>query len=364
MSVRPHLARMILAAAVLAGPTAAAQAPDRRQTDRIEEALRLEGQAVVALADGAPAAHGTSGDFVLSWHHDHLKALSGTFVPFTVRVGPAELNPIAVLLYVRLAPRPPAAGGEVERAGARTAEVGRFPFEEIYPLDGAAATGEPRRFIRGFSIAPGDYELTLVVRERERREDRGRRRKAAILRRPVSVPDYSRAELATSSIIMADALTALPTTVDPEDLPERPYVIGVREITPAADAVFRRTEELIVVFLIYYPAVAEDKQFDLEVEYHFFRRTDAPGGQGGPPVAASIPAARPDEVYVNRTEPQRFTPLVLGSAFDPAAGQPVLAGQGVPLAGFREGDYRLAIAVTDRISGRTLAREITFTVRS
>jgi hypothetical protein len=55
---------------------------------------------------------------------------------------------------------------------------------------------------------------------------------------------------------------------------------------------------------------------------------------------------------------------VLGTAFDPAAGQPVMAGQGVPLSGFQEGDYRLAITITDRISGRSLGREISFTVRS
>ena len=40
-----------------------------------------------------------------------------------------------------------------------------------------------------------------------------------------------------------------------------------------------------------------------------------------------------------------------------------MAGQGVPLAGFQEGEYRLAIKVTDLVSGRSISREVTFTVR-
>jgi hypothetical protein len=40
-----------------------------------------------------------------------------------------------------------------------------------------------------------------------------------------------------------------------------------------------------------------------------------------------------------------------------------MAGQGVPLAGFEEGEYRLAIKVTDMVSGRSIERHLLFTVR-
>ena len=73
-------------------------------------------------------------------------------------------------------------------------------------------------------------------------------------------------------------------------------------------------------------------------------------------------AALAGERYFNRTEPQRFNPAILGPTFDPVAGQPVLAGQGVPLAGFPGGEYRLSIRVTDRVAGRSLERHVTFTV--
>ena len=35
---------------------------------------------------------------------------------------------------------------------------------------------------------------------------------------------------------------------------------------------FRRSEELIVVFLVYNPMVTTERQFDVKVEYHFFRK--------------------------------------------------------------------------------------------
>jgi hypothetical protein len=41
-----------------------------------------------------------------------------------------------------------------------------------------------------------------------------------------------------------------------------------------------------------------------------------------------------------------------------------MAGQGVPLAAFPEGEYRLLIRITDRISKRSLEREVAFTVQS
>ena len=138
------------------------------------------------------------------------------------------------------------------------------------------------------------------------------------------------------------AYSVAPANARPE---ERPYLIGSSEIQPAADGILSRTEELIVVFLVYNPFVTSEGKFDIEVEYHFFRKTAA------------------GEIYVNRTEPQRFTPAVLGARFDPSV-QPILAGQGVPLSGFEAGNYTLRITVADRISGRAVEREAAFTVGS
>ena len=104
------------------------------------------------------------------------------------------------------------------------------------------------------------------------------------------MPDFSTGELTTSTVMLADRLTVLPSGRRRAELSERPYVIGSREIQPAADAVFRPSEELIVVFLVYNPAVTPDKHFDLEVEYHFFRKSRA--GEEGPRPGAPAGVAR------------------------------------------------------------------------
>jgi hypothetical protein len=348
------------AVSLLSARTLDPQTLDRRQTDRIEQTLRQEGEEVVALADAAAAGEPVPGDFALSFHNDYLKAQTGTFIPFMVVIAPKGVQADAALMYVRAA-RSRGGGSDDSRSrGRRTPPpASGYPFEDIYPV--TLAPGQPVRITRGCSLPPGRYELTVVVRERERQDARGRRRAAAVLRQTLEVPDFSSGELTTSTVMLADALTVLPGLPGERELSERPYVIGDREVQPATDALFRPSEELIVVFLVYNPSVTPANHFDLEVEYHFFRKNRA-GEEGPGPAAPSGVAALAGERYFNRTEPQRFNPAILGPTFDPAAGQPVLAGQGVPLAGFPGGEYRLSVRVTDLVGGRSLERHVTFTV--
>jgi hypothetical protein len=146
--------------------------------------------------------------------------------------------------------------------------------------------------------------------------------------------------------MLADRIDDLPAPLPPDTLFERPYVIGQREIHPAAGMSFRRDRELIVVFLLYNPTVTPARHFDVQVDYHFYRRG---GGTAG-------------EQYVTRTRPQRFNPSTVGPGFDPRTGNPVLAGQGILLSSFQEGEYRLGITVTDLLSQKTLTRDVAFTV--
>ena len=363
MGARSRFVCGVTAVAVISGPILAAQASDRRELERLEQALRQEGQAVVALAD-APPGRPPPADFALTWHNDFLKAQTGTFVPFIVTIAPRAIRASDALLYVRAA-RPTQPSSADARQGGRRRPAGEsapplYPFEEIYPV---ALSDQPVRIARGFALPAGEYQITVVVRERERDDQRGRRRLAAVLRQPLSVPDYATGTLATSTVMLASRLTVLSEPPPAATLAERPYVIGTREIEPASDSVFRPSEELIVVFLVYNPAVTTDRQFDLEVEYHFFRKSRAGPDDQQPGVPAGL-LALPGERYFNRTEPQRFNPAILGPPYDPEAGQPVMAGQGVPLAGFPEGEYRLLIRIMDRISKRSLEREVAFTVQS
>jgi hypothetical protein len=356
-----RLAWGVVIAGTLGGSLPAARSQDRRQLERIQQALEREGEAVVALAAGESRT--VAGGFSLTWRHDVFKADRGTFVPFIVGITPSERPARAALVYVRLARR---AGEPDKRSRQARVEPGEDPgyaFEEIYPVELAPGTGAQTRLVRGMSVEPGEYDLTIAVRERDRDDRRSRGRLEAVLRQRLSVPDFSSGALATSTIILADRVTVLPQVPGSRAQPDHPYVVGSQEIEPAADSVFARNQELIVVLLVYNPTVTGQKLFDLQVEYHFFRtRVGASPGVTSPGPAG--PVAKPGEVYVNRTEPQRFNPVVLGPGFTAADGQPVMAGQGVPLAGFQEGDYRLVITVTDLVSGRSIERDVTFTVRS
>ena len=334
----------------LAGVAAEQDPAGRRQQERLDEANRKEGEALLRLADAAMAGRPVSADFPLAWRNDFLKAQPGTFVPFTITIDRAKVSAPTVLMYVR--------------AVRRRSTEQRSAFDAIFPVDVQEDPGQPIRITRGFAVAPGDYDVSVAVRERPRDPlaVRQRQLKAAVLKQPLSVPDFWTGELATSSIMLANRLDVIAGSVSPDELLERPYVIGQHEAEVNFDGRFRRTGELVVVFLIYNPTVTPDKHFDLQVDYHLFERA----GPGEPPGAArdtgDHPPARPGERYVSRTNPQRFNPDAMGGLYDGSADRPVLAGQGIPLSSFHQGEYRLGITVTDLLSRKTLSRDVTFTV--
>ena len=348
---------------------------DAVQNEKLERLHRLEGEAIIALADAALAGHAVPAGFTISWHNDVLKAQQGTFVPFVVTIDPVSPAPSAILLYVRLIERSkPARLSEADaarRAGrsdtARREEEAVVPsgVEEVYPIDLRLAPPGPIRITRGVAARPGEYDLVVVARERVDAVNPSAPRRAGTVTKRLILPDFTDAELTASSVMLADRLTVLPALPPDERPGERPYLIGLSEIQPATDNVFRRDEELIVVFLVYNPAVTREGKFDIEVEYHFFTKTgNGRAGEQEIPAGGTRPPAREGERYFNQTKPQRFTPATMGPDFDPTAGQPLMAGQGVPLAAFPEGEYRLSITVTDIVTSKTIVRDVSFSVVS
>jgi hypothetical protein len=356
---RTAVAVWVLVCTVVAVDAAPVQTPvqsraDRRIQERFEEARRKEGEALVSLADAAMEGRAAS-EFSIQWRNDFLKAQNGTFVPFTLTVDRSTLTAASLLMYVRAARRdaPSPARG---RGG-----LVRYPFDIIFPVDLSAPTGQMIRITRGFAVPAGDYDVYVALRERAADPLVAEPRlKAAVLKQPLSVPDFWAGELTTSTVILADRIDTLPASIAGDEVLERPYVIGEKEVHPATGSAFRKDRELIVVFLIYNPTVT-DKNFDVQVDYHLFRRV--PAGTGGETTAAAgRPPARDGERYVAPTIPQRFTPAVMGGKFDPSAGHPMMAGQGILLSSFQDGDYRLGITVTDLLSRKTVSRDVMFSV--
>lgn len=340
-------------------PSPAADARD--QGDLVH---RREGEAVLALADAAMAGKSVPTDFALHWQNEFVKAQRGTFVPFTLTVDASLLSKTSALVYVRAARRRPSVPRDPDRKdrgkAGEEAEEGRYPVDAIFPVELERGADSRSRISRGFSVLPGDYDVLIVMRERVDPAGRGKP-KAAVMRQPITVPDFWSGELTTSSVIVADRLTTLGEPVAADQIAERPYAIGRNEITPALDRSFRRNEELIVVFLVYNPMVTTERHFDVKVEYHFYRQIRS--GQGAAAVqSAPHPPVRAGEAYFNHTDPQRFNPALMGAGFDPGRGEPVMAGQVVPLSGFQEGEYRLVVHVTDLLSGQSVSRDVFFTV--
>jgi hypothetical protein len=343
--------------AIVATPRPNVPAEQRDQADLIH---RREGEAMLELADAAMAGKPTPSDFPVQWQNEFVKAQRGTFVPFTVTVDASQFTRPGALMYVRAARRDAVAS----QNGDRDKAVRKYPVDAIFPVDLQGAGGRAR-ISRGFSVLPGEYDVFVVLRERVDPASAKPRPKVSVLRQSLSVPDFWSSELTTSSVILADRLSVLTEPVAADQIAERPYAIGRNEITPAADRRFRRDEELIVVFLVYNPMVTTERHFDVKVEYHFFRKAGSgPAGAAPAAAGASHPPARTDETYFNHTDPQRFNPALMGAAFDPGGGEPVMAGQVVPLGGFQDGDYRLAVHVTDLLSGQSIARDVLFTVGS
>lgn len=311
---------------------------DRREQLKLDDALRRESDALVELADTAMSGRRGPSDFSMEWRNDFLKAQPGTFVPFTIAIDTTIRSPFGALMYVRVTERP-------SNPARRRRDV-PFPYETIFPVDPGQTSVQPVRIRRGFAVPPGSYTVCVVLRERPANplDRRPGTQKTSVLVRDVDVPDFWTESLTTSTVMLAERVEQLSEAVPPARLDENPYVVGTTRIHPAEGAAFGRESELIVVFLIYNPSVGPDRHFDVQVDYHLYRKV------------------REGERYVTRTNPQRFNPSMMGEHFDPASGQPVLAGQGIPLSSFEVGDYRLGITVTDLLSRKSVARDVTFTV--
>jgi len=295
-------------------------------------------------ADGKepPATQPAPAEVALTWHNDFLKAQQGQiFVPFSVQLDPGKMG-TSVAAYLRIAPRgstglPAPAAGEKPPA---------YPFEDVYFTElRSSGPGTPLKMTRAFAVTPGTYDVYFALRERPTAQTAADAPvKVAIIKQELTVPNYHTEELQTSSVLVADKIEQLTAPVTAESMKERPYVLGDSEITPAADMKFKKTEELQLVFQIYGAKYGTDKKPDVTVDYVFYQKD--PSG----------------EKLFNRTPAQNLSKDSLPPNFDPEAGHQLMTGQGVPLASFPEGDFRLEIKITDNKAQKSITRDVVFTV--
>ena len=327
-------------AVVLATVASTAFAEQRGGKEEQPKRSKQEQQEIaqlVKLVDGVMAGQPAPTGIQMELEPYFLKSQEQrTFVPFVLDVTSPPTTDAA--LYVRVV-NPSA------EPDPKTKRV-EYPWDDIHFLTAAQMTSNKGRINRVFMAPPGTYDVYIALKERTPEKGKPETEpRVGVLKTSVNVPDFWSGELMTSSVIVADQvnmLTAMPT---PEEARERPFVFGAQELIPAADLEFTKGEQLSIFFQVYNAALDEGGKPNLVLEYNFHRTE---GGQ---------------EKFFNKTAPQAVNASMLPPTFDPTK-FPVPGGIEVPLKSFPEGQYRLEIKVTDKVSGKVVTRDVNFTVKA
>ena len=325
---------------------------DKKQSD----AQKKEIQDVVRFVDGVAAGQPAPNDLGLSWvHEDFLKATGNKqYIPFTVTYEPSKITGQTVSLYWRVVSKDapgtaalvvPTGGKDDKKDDKKTPPPPRYAYEDLNVIPVTAGQTGPAKISRSFTVAGGSYDVYVVVKEPTSTQKNAPAPKVSLIKQTVTVPDFWNADLSTSSVIIAQKIEPLNAPLSPNEQAERPYALGMMEITPAFDMKFSKKAELSTFMLIYNPKTDAMNKPDVTVEYNFYQK----------PAGAA-------EKFFNKTNPQALNATTLPPQFDMTQGHQLQTGQAVPLASFPDGDYRLEIKVTDKLANKTLTRDINFTV--
>ena len=353
----PVIALFILAVVALV-PVLAQQQQAQKVDKKTEKAQQFDIQSVVTATDAAMAGQ-ASADITMAFRNDALKALEGkTYVPFTVTFDQAQAPAGKMLtMFTRVVDKSKvAAAAPADPKKAKDDKSKNLHPEYVYQdvsfitLTPPASATEPYRISRAFAVPAGEYEVYVTLKERLAVDAKDREKtatKTGVLKQPLTVPNYWTDELATSTVIVADKVEPLSAPLTQREQVEQPYTLGTTQIVPSMTNTFSKKSELSLVFLIYNPVLGADKKPDISVEYSFYQK---------------VASEATGEKFFNKTNPQVFSAKTLPPQFDTALGHQLVAGQSLPLGSFPEGEYRLEIKVTDKLSGKSLTHNVKFIV--
>lgn len=318
---------------------AQAAAPEPRKLSNAEKKeLELINKKLTELASGQTAPN----DLNLTWVDDDLLKAQGNqqYVPFTLTLDPAGVSGGKLSLYWRVVSKDAAPAADAKADDKDKKAPAKYAFENLHTVE-VKGSG-PVRISRSFVVPAGNYDVVVVAKEPDSGKRNAPPAKTSVLTHPLTVTDLWSGELNTSSVILASRIDPLPAPLTPAQQEERPYALGNMEIVPAPSSALTKKDELSVFLLIYNAKVDAANAPDVTIEYNFYTT------QGGA------------EKFFNKTNPQSMNAQTLPPGFDPAAG--ITNGQTIPLASFPEGDYRLEIKITDKLSSKSLTRDVKFSV--
>jgi len=217
------------------------------------------------------------------------------------------------------------------RLRVSTVAAGKEAARVVAEEDGSGTAG-PMRFVREFSLAPGEYDLEAIVGH----PAPGVGLIAAIARSRLTVPDIRSGSLAVTPIVTGEATQSARRA-------DLPFIFGQTTLTPAVSPRLSQDGSISVAFRVYNWTAKDEEKPDLTVDYLFYEQ----GTRG--------------LHFFNKVKPQQLTADTLGTAFDPSAGS-VAAGMMIPMGPFTFGEFQLVVKVTDNRNGQSAGQQVRFTV--
>jgi hypothetical protein len=333
---------------------------DKKQSDDQKKEIA----AVVKIADDLAAGQPAPNDLGLVWGHaDFMKAQGNKqYAPFTITLDPAKTTAGVVAFYWRVVskdapPPPPVVDPKDAKKDDKKNPPKRpeFAYEDISFVPVMPGQTTPIRISRSITVPAGAYDVYVAVKEPTSTQKNPPPAKASGIKQSLTVPDFWNNDLGTSSVIVAQRIDPLPAPLTPQQQIERPYALGQIEIVPVTETKMAKKLELQTFMIVYNPKMDSMNKPDVLVEYNFCQVAAGSQPKPGEPCKAG-------EKFFNKTTPQALNAQTLPPQFDVAAGHQLQAGQGVPLASFPEGEYRLEIKVTDKIANKSITRDVNFTV--
>jgi GWxTD domain-containing protein len=285
-----------------------------------------ESQRQIPILDAVAAKGSGPTDVPFQVHNDTYAAADGTTLVVTTIEVPRDAahgsGSEAILSFARLAPD--AAGGKPYNL------TGVLPFVPAPAADGPAASFV---YQARTNLKPGAYHMTVVV------EDKVVKGQMGTLVQPLAVPDYSAKTFDMSSVSLLAQYGRKDDAAGPDDEKKGSglFSMGSFRLVPRALPVLSKSDALAFYYQIYNPSPdpATSKP-NLESTYTFYIK-DASGWK---------PFRRPVVKPVGQVE-----------IWDVAMKDLLAPDQVLPV------DFRMEAKVTDKTSGKSLTREIVFSVR-
>ena len=228
-----------------------------------------------------------------------------------------------------------------ELEGREPASGNQLPFEDFDLASRSESADGARIITRAFTAGPGDYDLYLAWADPASPKPQTTIR---VLRKTLNLEPARTTGLITSSVILAESVTQRSEPYSPAEQASHPYSIGAMEIVPARSSRYTRADNLSVAVQVINAQSDDAGMPDVAVNFRIVRLT----GERESAVAS--------------LKPQSYNATTLPPDFNLKQGHPIFAAVSAPLATLTRGDYRLKIAVADKIANTVANTETDFSV--